>query len=537
MAAPTTRAAPKSFILPDLVSHCDFKLRISRHRKQVTVETKKWLFQGDNLSEERRNSFHGLNAGLLTAMTYPDAACPQLRVCNDFLTFLFHLDNLSDDMDNRGTRSVGDVVLNSLYHPFTYNSPVRIGRMTRNLYKRVILTASPGTQQRFIETMDFFFQSVTQQALDRATGVIPDLKSYIALRRDTSGCKPCWALIEYARNLKLPDEVMEHPTILALGEATNDLVTWSNDIFSYNVEQSKGDTHNMIPVVMNERGLSLQEAVDFVGEMCKASIDRFRRERENLPSWGPENDCQVRDYVNGLADWIVGSLHWSFESTRYFGINGRKIKQTRIVELLPLRPEARARAISISSRPTPPPIKIPSSAPSSSASSPTTSEPKTPLDVEPTTPPKSSISEDPLYDPPLPPLEPVTDIIISPRKAALTPVLGRIQTESLGSAIQGSVSSPANGVPAQPLSPEILSPADPLAHHRHAKNPFAQPFSFYSLTLWTMIFIRILSAIISTCKPPSAFSLRTGLRWTPYPHTTLRSLRPVHYTPPSTFFR
>ena len=54
---------------------------------------------------------------------------------------------------------------------------------------------------------------------------------------------------------------MEHPSILALGEAANDLVTWSNvspfalifshaapadgvcgpqDIFSYNVEQSKG---------------------------------------------------------------------------------------------------------------------------------------------------------------------------------------------------------------------------------------------------------------------------------------------------------
>jgi hypothetical protein len=63
-------------------------------------------------------------------------------------------------------------------------------------YKRLVLTASKGTQQRFIETMDFFFQAVTQQASDRASGVIPDLESYIALRRDTSGCKPCWALIE-----------------------------------------------------------------------------------------------------------------------------------------------------------------------------------------------------------------------------------------------------------------------------------------------------------------------------------------------------
>jgi len=31
-----------------------------------------------------------------------------------------------------------------------------------------------------------------------------------------------------ANNLKIPDEVMKHPSILALGEATNDLVTWSN---------------------------------------------------------------------------------------------------------------------------------------------------------------------------------------------------------------------------------------------------------------------------------------------------------------------
>ncbi|KAJ3567287.1 hypothetical protein NP233_g6469 [Leucocoprinus birnbaumii] len=488
MASATNTASPKSFVLPDLVSHCNFKLRVNRHRKQVTVETKKWLFQGDNVFGDKCVAYHGLNAGLLTAMTYPDCACPQMRVCNDFLTFLFHLDNLSDDMDNRGTRSIGDVVLNSLYHPFTYRSPVRIGRMTRNLYKRVILTA------------------VTQQALDRATGVIPDLKSYIALRRDTSGCKPCWALIEYANNLKIPDEVMEHPTIVALGEATNDLVTWSNDIFSYNVEQSKGDTHNMIPVVMNERGLDLQEAVDFVGEMCKSAIDRFIKERDSLPSWGPEIDRQVKAYAQGLADWIVGSLHWSFESTRYFGKNGRKIKQTRIVELLPLRPEARvsdpvewitlvillilakARATSLSSRPTPPPIKIPAtSVPSSNASTPTESEPETPSDIQPEAPlPKPPVSDDIISDPPLPSIKPTDDVTISPHKKAPTPVLARIRTKSLCKpTMPGSGVAPSSGTTIQPRSPEVLTPAvGPLANQRMARDAFVQPFSLYSLTLW-----------------------------------------------------
>lgn len=60
----------------------------------------------------------------------------------------------------------------------------------------MVLTASAGTQQRFIETIDLFFQAVTQQASDRDAGIVPDLESYIALRRDTSGCKPSWALIE-----------------------------------------------------------------------------------------------------------------------------------------------------------------------------------------------------------------------------------------------------------------------------------------------------------------------------------------------------
>ncbi|PPQ96121.1 hypothetical protein CVT26_004756 [Gymnopilus dilepis] len=335
--------APKKIILPDLVSHCTFKLRCSRYKKLVTTETKKWLFKDPgNLLGKKREAYHGLKCGLLTSMCYPDAGYFQLRVVNDFLTYLFHLDNLSDDMDNRGTHSTADEVLNSLYHPKTWNTSARVGKLTRDIrpesfYKRTILTATPGTQQRFIETFDFFFQSVTQQALDRATGVIPDLESYIALRRDTSGCKPCWALIEFAYNLDIPDEVMDHPTIRNLGEAANDLVTWSNDIFSYNVEQSKGDTHNMIPVVMNQEGVDLQTAVDFVGSMCKQSIDRFVAERSQLPSWGSEIDRQVAIYVDGLADWIVGSLHWSFESERYFGKNGRNVKATRTVELLPRR--------------------------------------------------------------------------------------------------------------------------------------------------------------------------------------------------------
>ena len=83
-------------------------------------------------------------------------------------------------------------------------------------------------QQRFQESMELFFHSVTLQAQDRKSGGIPDVDSYISLRRDTSGCKPSLALIEYCYNLDIPDEVMEHPVMASLHQSTNDVVAWAN---------------------------------------------------------------------------------------------------------------------------------------------------------------------------------------------------------------------------------------------------------------------------------------------------------------------
>lgn len=109
----------------------------------------------------------------------------------------------------------------------------------------------------------------------------------------------------------------------------------------------------MIPVTMNQFNFTLQQAVDFVGEKCKESIERFERDRHLLPSWNPEVDRMVEMYVDGLQNWIVGtffpmtiivccrladcslgSLHWSFDTKRYFA-NGQEVKKKRFVQLLP----------------------------------------------------------------------------------------------------------------------------------------------------------------------------------------------------------
>ena len=98
----------------------------------------------------------------------------------------------------------------------------------RSYWNRCIKDAGPGVQARFKTSLELFFGAIHRQALDRDSGVIPELEDYILLRRDTSGCKPVFDLIEYALRIDLPEAVVSHPVIKALNQSTNDLVTWSN---------------------------------------------------------------------------------------------------------------------------------------------------------------------------------------------------------------------------------------------------------------------------------------------------------------------
>ena len=47
------------------------------------------------------------------------------------MNYLFHLDDLSDDMTHVGTRSVADDVMNTLYCHNTYESSTRVSTLTR----------------------------------------------------------------------------------------------------------------------------------------------------------------------------------------------------------------------------------------------------------------------------------------------------------------------------------------------------------------------------------------------------------------------
>ena len=103
-----------------------------------------------------------------------------------------------------------------------------ISPLSHSYWARCMENCKPGPAHRFKETLEQFFESVNLQAQDRDANQIPDLESFIDIRRDTSGCKSTFDLIEYAYDLDVPQEVLEHPVLEALKQGSNDLVAWSN---------------------------------------------------------------------------------------------------------------------------------------------------------------------------------------------------------------------------------------------------------------------------------------------------------------------
>lgn len=56
---------PRDFVIPDLISHCPFDLRVHAELPRVVWESKAWMINGSNISRKEKtlNSFHGLKGG------------------------------------------------------------------------------------------------------------------------------------------------------------------------------------------------------------------------------------------------------------------------------------------------------------------------------------------------------------------------------------------------------------------------------------------------------------------------------------------
>ncbi|ETS80849.1 hypothetical protein PFICI_08378 [Pestalotiopsis fici W106-1] len=134
--------------------------------------------------------------------------------------------------------------------------------------------------------------------------------------------------------VELPRMVTEHPSIVACEEAMVDTIFLCvakklcrrrskltglhshNDLLSVRNDLKNGVEHNIV-IRLCDVGLTMQEAVDRVGEMLQGCFEKWHTSRAQIPSWDGLIDQNVHKLLNVYRDLALGSLYWSYETGRY----------------------------------------------------------------------------------------------------------------------------------------------------------------------------------------------------------------------------
>jgi len=67
----------------------------------------------------------------LACACYPLAPLHKLRVCCDFPNWLFHIDDLSDDMEDKSADAMGNEVMTTYRQHYTYDPKTHVGKFAK----------------------------------------------------------------------------------------------------------------------------------------------------------------------------------------------------------------------------------------------------------------------------------------------------------------------------------------------------------------------------------------------------------------------
>ncbi|PCH42336.1 terpenoid synthase [Wolfiporia cocos MD-104 SS10] len=330
-------SAPTFFTLPDLLPFLPFKGSFNPHFQDAAGASSKWASSFRIFSDRKRENFQQSGSELLCAHAWPYAGYEELRTCCDFVNTLFAVDEISDEQTGKDAYSTGRVFYNALSNP-EWDDGSALSKMTKEFRTRLLKKNVPACHRRFVQHCEDYVNAFAVEAELREQKKVLELDSYMVLRRENSAIRTCFGLFGYVLGVDLPDEIFEHPIFMRMHIAAVDMVAWSNDVYSYNMEQAMGHTgNNVVTVLMNQNNWDLQTAVDHVGVHFKELMDSFMADKARLPSWGPKLDSAVSQFVMAMENWVVGNCEWSFETQRYFGTERAEIKRTRVVRLYPKR--------------------------------------------------------------------------------------------------------------------------------------------------------------------------------------------------------
>lgn len=176
--------------------------------------------------------------------------------------------------------------------------------------------------QRFINSIRDTIKGFAEEKVYYKNNSIPPLAVYLLNREGTSGVLPYCDYVAMQKDYRqLPDEIFDHLYIRRYRTLCCLIIAIHNDIISLPKElHREGDTLNLVKVLQQEYGISIQEAYTKTLELHNDYLNEFLLLQDHLPPFGGW-DNMVSDYIQDLGIMISGIYAWHTNDTGRY-VNG-----------------------------------------------------------------------------------------------------------------------------------------------------------------------------------------------------------------------
>lgn len=162
---------------------------------------------------------------------------------------------------------------------------------------------------------------------------VPSVQEVLDTRRQSVCVLPLFALIEFAHDIALPDEILNSATISEIRTLAIDITLLHNDLLSYPKEEAEGVPHNLV-AACRKGGMTAQEAVDRVALEIRQRLVFLEGALIRAVEMGSRWHCNTVRYIEGVKDVVMANLYWSFHSDRFFSDEQKtRLLTTRLVDV------------------------------------------------------------------------------------------------------------------------------------------------------------------------------------------------------------
>lgn len=271
---------------------------------------------------QRSHAFKRFQAGkfwLLVSCCFPHGDGDMLTVVAKWDAWAFMLDDQSDESQLREQPQRLQALLDDLFAVFhgekRQASP--LFDSLEDVWRHMVARSDGAWQDRFRQSVAETFAGLVWEATNRAQGITPSLATYIAHRRATSGFATHMDLADYTDNVRLPPAIRLHPQVREITDCANNVISWTNDLFSLDKELQAQEQHNIVVIIQHEKQVTHDVAAEAVASMVNQEVQRFIDLEEQLPTFGDPIDDHLRRYVGVLKSWMRGNMEWSQRTGRY----------------------------------------------------------------------------------------------------------------------------------------------------------------------------------------------------------------------------